>query len=336
MEKNLIAWLSLNIRPRSLMLIAWAFVLCFGGLFLLVFFASTGFVPDFEPSEILVTLVGAAFATLFLLVVLAFLMAVGGIVLYIFFSQTEPDVRGAAVLCSTLFGIMLCFLGCVYYFSASTVVDVAASIVVGILLVFVAWVTIRGKKAAVSWKQWGIFITGLVIGVLLCLYHMQVFVVFYKDHEGVPVEWSWASLGAWLALQALLMSMVAAAKTKWDLVARSCLAGFFGIASLLVMSNNASFVVTRVAQLISVGGMNNHYLTVNYEGCEIFNAVAGDSLCAPVSGKRYYLVGPVDIKSRIGRQTLLVYQNGEDGLMKRMVFPSSVVKGWQDNGVEKK
>ncbi|KAB0544442.1 hypothetical protein F7P85_03110 [Kerstersia gyiorum] len=78
MEKNLIAWLSLSIRPRSLMLSAWAFVLCFGGLFLLVFFVSNGFAPDFEPSEILVTLVGAAFATLFLLVVLAFLMALGG------------------------------------------------------------------------------------------------------------------------------------------------------------------------------------------------------------------------------------------------------------------
>jgi len=314
----------------------WNLVLTIGGLVMLTFVVTNGFLPELDLSGAITLLASASLVSIFLIFAVGALTFAGGWVLYSWFEKIDSKVRGrtsavVAILSAITIYSVLTFVG-----EAPILVQSITFALLGLMVTGSFAAVLRDRRRNREWtKERGLIFGAFVVGTLFALLNTIVFTQLYRVRSGGGDAGQWATLALWLAVQATCIGAVASSRTSAALFKISGAFGAAGFLFLLMLSNNPTFVVARMAQLLSIGNLPNISLAVTQEGCQILHTLSKGALCEPVSDKSVYLVGPITLRSRFGKQMLIEYtSNGSVfGPTKQaaheVVLQATEVLGWE-------
>lgn len=326
-------------KPGRRLVLLWNLVLIVGGLVLLAFVLSNGFLPELDLSGALSLLASVSLVSLFLILSIFMVTTVGGWVMCSWFWGANAKLRGQI---ATLFA--MCSASGVY--AAITIPGEAPQLIqvvaVNVLIVLVVFCGVFGvsrfRVLRSAWPRQGLgpdlgMATGAsFIGVVLTAYNAMLFLQLYKAQPGIDDVAQWTGFGVWLLAQSICMGAVASCNTLAMRLKVSGALGAVGFVVLLILSNNPSFVVDRMAKALGIGALQDISVAVTEEGCQVLSVFSQGFLCVPSIDRSVYVIEPVTLRSRFGKQVLIEYTRPLDD-SKEMVFKVVVqateVLGWQ-------
>jgi len=331
-------WTKLIINNRLLLI--WNSILAVGGLALLGFVLSNGFLPELDLAGAISLLASSSLVSLMLISSLFLLTTAGGLTMLIWYKDTDPQIRGnvtglVAILVSSGLYISLAYLTQKAGITRNAFIGCA--IIVALIAMGIAYS--RRNRSTWSWnlinKPWIMIGAALIVSALISTNQAVIFAHFYREPLNHPNLIPWLSFGAWLLAQAAFMWIVASHSTPKDALKITFPLGAFGIVILLALSNNPALIVNRMAQMLGIGALNNVRLVVTHTGCDILSAVSNGQLCNPTVGKSTYLIENVVLLSRFGKQIAIEYKKDKMLLAQpsqskfMVVLPSTEMLGWE-------
>lgn len=336
-ERAFSVWKIFKLGTRLALL--WNLVLIVGGLVLLAFVLSNGFLPELDLSGAVSLLASVSLVSLFLILSIFLVTTVGGWVMCSWFWGANAKLRGQI---ATLFA--MCSASGVYAAvtilgEAPRLIQVVAVSALIVLIVFCGVFGVRRFRFLRSvWPRQGLgpdlgMAAGAsFIGAVLTAYNAILFLQLYKVQPGIDDVAQWTGFGVWLLAQSLCMGVVASCNTLAVRLKVSGALGAVGFIVLLILSNNPSFVVDRMAKALGIGALQDISVAVTEEGCQVLSAFSEGFLCVPAIDRSVYVIEPVTLRSRFGKQVLIEYSRPLDD-SKEMVFKVVVqateVLGWQ-------
>lgn len=315
----------------------WNLVLALGGVVMLIFVVNNGFLPELDLSGALSLLASASLVSLFLIFAVSMLTFAGGWALYSWFEKIDFKVRGRTSGLLAMFSASAVYAALTVPGEAPLPVRIVA---IAVLVMMTIWCGVagvlryRGRNLGLG-KELGLAAGALFVGTLFAISHAMVLTQLYRVRPGVEDVAQWAALAAWLTIQAVCIGAVASSRTPAALFKVSGAFGAVGLFLLLLLSNNPTFLVERMARILGIGALPNISLAVTQEGCQVLNVLSDGALCMPVSDRSVYLIEPITLRSRFGKQVLIEYTSDRNasGQSKKVahevVLQASEVLGWQ-------
>lgn len=291
-----------------------------GGLVLLAFVVNNGFLPELDLSGTVSLLASVSLVSLFLIFVIFMLTTVGGWIICSWFEKWNAKLRGLTAMLFAMLSAAMVYAGlAVMGESPAMIRNIAA----GVLVLLAICCGIRGRQRYRAvwnarpqqffWKELGLMAAALFIGMLFAIYNALVFVKMYRVQPGIDDVAQWVGFGAWLIAQAMCIGLVAFCETLATRLKMSVSLGTVGLVLLLILSNNPSFLVDRMAKVLGIGALTNVSLAVTLEGCQVLNVLSEGDLCVPVLNKSVYVIRPLTLRSRFGKQVLIEYSKLQEG-----------------------
>lgn len=324
-------------RSAGGLALLWSLVLALGGLVMLIFVVTNGFLPELDLSGAVSLLASAALVSLFLIFAVSMLTFAGGWALYSWFEKIDSKVRGRTSGLLAIFSASAVYAALTVPGEAPISVRIVAIAVFAIMTIWCGVAGVlryRGRKPGLG-KELGLAAGALFVGALFAISHAMVLTQLYRVRPGGEDVAQWAALAIWLAIQAVCIGAVASSRTPAALFKISGAFGAVGLFLLLLLSNNPTFLVERMARILGIGALPNISLAVTREGCQVLNVLSDGVLCTPVSSKTIYLIEPITLRSRFGKQVLIEYTSDRNasGQSKKVtyeaVLQASEVLGWQ-------
>ena len=220
-EKFLIRsiWKKLIISNRLLLI--WNLILAVGGLALLCFVLSNGFLPELDLAGAISLLASSSLVSLLLIASLFFLTTAGGLTMLMWCKDTDPQIRGnvtglVAILVSSGLYISLAYL------TQKAGITRNASIGCAIIVAFIAIGIAYSRRNRLTWswnlrnKPWVMIGAAFIVSSLISTNQAVIFTHVYREQQNHPTLIPWLSFGAWLLVQAAFMWIVASHRTPKD------------------------------------------------------------------------------------------------------------------------
>lgn len=322
----------------------WNLVLILGGLVLLAFVLSNGFLPELDLSGAVSLLASVSLVSLFFIFVIFMLTTAGGWAMYSWFGKWDAKLRGQTSMLVALFAASAVYAALSIPGEAPRLIRIVSVVVFIAMtvscLLFGAWRFKVARSNQGFGKELGLSAGALFIGVVLMTYNAMVFLQLYRAQPGSEDVAQWAGFGVWLIAQAVCMGLVASCNTLTARLQVSGALGTVGFFFLLILSNNPNFVMDRVAKALGIGALQDISLAVTGEGCQVLSVFSEGFLCTPELDVSVYVIEPVTLRSRFGKQVLIEYARPLDGsgdsnetIVFKAVMQAADVLGWQVRGV---
>lgn len=184
--------------PMGGLALLWSLVLAVGGLVLLAFVATNGFLPELDLPGAISLLASVSLISLFLAFAVLILTVTGGWVIYSWFENRDAKSRGQISMALAMFSATAVYTALAIQSDAPILIRIVAIIVICAL----ALVLIRCGLAGLRWATSSnesvkrlrngaiLVIAVLAISTLFAICHAIVFVHLYKHRRALA---TWAS-----------------------------------------------------------------------------------------------------------------------------------------------